>query len=102
MLISIYSHLFSSPSAEWLAPFLMARTMREGGENHLEQKERDVEGGGVPLGCYSSSPSSICIYIRNYIVQMEEISISTEGDNDISQLFVKKKKKRKKKEEENC
>lgn len=26
---------------------------------------------------------------------MEEISISTEGDNDISQLFVKKKKKKK-------
>ena len=36
---------------------------------------------------------------------MEEISISTEGDNDISQLFVKKKKRKKKKkekEEENC
>lgn len=27
---------------------------------------------------------------------MEEISISTEGDNDISQLFVKKKKKKQK------
>lgn len=47
--------------------------------------------GGAPWGPHSSSPSFPCIYIRNWIVQMEELSNSIAGENDISQLLLKKK-----------
>lgn len=92
MLILIYSHLLSSPSAEWLALLLKARTMRRGGESHPSMDR----GCGGSLGrSHSSGPPFLCVYIGNCIVQMEELSNSAGGENDISQLLLKKIKIRK-------
>lgn len=93
MLILICSHLSSSPPAEWLALLLKARTMREGGQSHLRQRQGGC--GGAPRGSHSSAPFFLCVYIGHLIVQMEELSNSTGGEDDISQLLLKKRKKNK-------